>query len=471
VGEGQNVCDLVAGARRARVAVVIVVAAGALGGCRSKSSEFYSRIFPCDIAATRDVCGTTQDGQPMICHSVSQLAGTDFCAPACDPDATSPEGSVCIGEGARVETCSPTASASDPAFGCPAGLSCYRTDLLHDEGLCLNMPVCKTSDDCPAGNKRRLCGGDLIGAMYQGLPLALDNFYCLQAGCKTTGSDCPPGESCLPIVVPSNAIPDICVPNCDENYRCPPNYVCSYAVSGPAAPKVCLPGLPGNRCAGPQDCLLGTCEDTNVGFRVCTLPCKTDQDCLILTSVRDPFVCAHRPSDGAGHCVTPAPFSGSPCLQREHCPAGLDCYRYDPYQTRVAGECRLPCGPAGACPARGGLPHVCLTDGDGTSGGCYPGRFGLPCTDSSQCMAGFACETVTAEVPAPVTQKVCTIPCAVDADCDANPWTQKAGYCAGGYCQLGGGDDAHCDREAHCRTRRCQLPPAGNNTCLPNPEP
>jgi len=216
--------------------------------------------------------------------------------------------------------------------------------------------------------------------------------------------------------------------------------------------------------------MVGSCEDSEAGFSICTIPCNEHQDCAALTSVRDGFVCAHRPSDGVGHCVSPSPFAGSPCLLNEHCPSGFNCYTYSPYQTMTVGECRQPCGPSGECPARGGLPHVCLADG---AGGCFPGRFGLPCADSSQCMAGFACEMVTDEiaVPGPITNKVCTIPCADDADCDANAWTGKAGYCGGGHCQLGVGTGAHCEKNTHCRTRLCQLPPAGNSTCLTNEEP
>ena len=111
-------------------------------------------------------------------------------------------------------------------------------------------------------------------ATYPGVPLLTDNLHCLQSGCMTTGTDCPPGETCLPVALPYNAVPDICVPNCDGNLRCPPNFVCSRAVSGPAAPLVCIPGLPGSRCAGPQDCLVGDCEDTEAGFSVCTTPCN-----------------------------------------------------------------------------------------------------------------------------------------------------------------------------------------------------
>lgn len=213
-----------------------------LAGCGPNAGDFYDQIYTCDITATQDVCGTTRDGQPMTCYPVSQLGGADFCAPACDVNMTSPDGTVCVGAGARLETCAPTAGAIDPALACRAGLSCYRTDLIKDEGLCLNMPVCKTSSDC-AGGTRRFCAADLVKMTFPDVPLPSNNLHCLQNGCKT-GTECEPGESCLPVAVPFNPVPDICVPNCDANLRCPPNFVCSRAVSGPLGPPVCLPACP-----------------------------------------------------------------------------------------------------------------------------------------------------------------------------------------------------------------------------------
>jgi hypothetical protein len=459
----------VSNVRRALAGAAICMAGLATAGCGSKADDFYDEIYTCGVSATQDECGTTRDGKPMTCYAASPLGGADFCAPACDVNATSPGGTVCVGGGARLETCSPLASAADPQYGCPTGLNCYRTDLIRDEGLCLNIPVCNVSTDC-AGEKRRLCASELVRATFPDVPLPTNNLHCLQAGCMKTGTECPSGESCLPVALPVSAVPDICVPNCDANLRCPPNFVCSNAVSGPVAPKVCIPGLPGQRCAGPQDCLVGDCEDSGAGFSLCATPCNTHEDCKVLISIREEFVCAHRPSDGVGHCVSPSPFAGSPCLLPTDCAPGFDCYMYSPYQTMPIGECRVPCGPSNECEARGGVPHVCLADG---AGGCFPGRFGLPCADSSQCMAGYVCETVTNQIAAggPITQAVCTVPCATDADCDANPWTTKAGYCDGGYCQLGAGKGEHCARNAQCRTRRCQLPPAGNGTCLDRTDP
>ena len=144
---------MTAAARPALAGAVICLAGMAMAGCGSKADDFYEEIYPCDIMATGDVCGTTRDGQPMTCYAASPLGGADFCAPACDANATSPDGSVCVSAGARIETCQPSASPADREHGCPPGLNCYRTDLLRDEGLCLNMPVCDDSLDC-AGTKR-----------------------------------------------------------------------------------------------------------------------------------------------------------------------------------------------------------------------------------------------------------------------------------------------------------------------------
>jgi hypothetical protein len=406
----------------------------------------------------------------MTCFPSTQLGGHDFCAPACDTtEAPQPsDGTVCVGSQALLTTCRPTASTSDPKAGCANGLSCYRTDLARDEGLCLDIPVCSVNQDCPDPN-RPVCASALLTMLFPDTQLAGgDHLYCLHAGCSSSGSPCPSGESCMPVALPDSGSPDICIPNCDKNLRCPPNFACSRLVSGPAAPKVCVPGLPGLRCAGAEDCMLGDCVDTGVGFNICTSSCGSDKDCVPLISMRDVFVCLPRPDGVGGYCAATGPFAGSPCQLSRDCPAGESCFLYSPYGPTTVGECRSPCGPSGDCPTLGGMPRVCLLGG---AGGCYPGRFGLPCASGAECIAGFSCLPVTNDVGAggPLVQQVCTIPCSSDADCDANPWTNKDGYCGGGFCQLAGATGASCQRDAQCRTGRCQLPPAGIGQCLAEP--
>ena len=389
----------------------------------------------------------------------SQLGGQDVCVEVCDPSEAneSVDGSLCLSQGARVQTCRPSSSAgSDGA--CPQGLECYRTDLIADEGLCLAVPICSVSTDCK-DLTRTVCVGDLVRRLYPnpGLPIHPDHLQCIKATCGTSGSGCPSDESCLRTVIPTvtNA-PDICVPNCDSKGRCPPNFVCWYEVSGPSAKPVCIPGLPGYACQSSLDCMLGTCNDTGLGFSVCGVPCQSHADCVPLITPVDVFVCVPDIAGGPGrYCVNQNPFVGSVCFQDDECPQGQQCFMVNPYRELPYGECRLPCDGAGRCPVRGGVEHVCVAGG---AGGCFPGRFGLPCADSAGCMTSFSCETVADELAMDAAPtKVCTIPCQADADCDANPWTTVSGYCSNGFCLLGGGPGAPCSRPAHCR---------GGNFCM-----
>jgi hypothetical protein len=85
-------------------------------------------------------------------------------------------------------------------------------------------------------------------------------------------------------------------------------------------------------------------------------------------------------------------------------------------------------------------------------------------------MVNFSCSAVPEDPDVGRSAaSVCTVPCETDANCDDDPWTLKIGYCAAGFCRLGGGDGDPCLRDQHCRTRRCDLPPGGGpGTCLPN---
>src|SRR4051812_10219946 len=110
--------------------------------CRPRDDQFYAKVFPCASNAS-DTCGTTRDGRPMTCFAATQLGGADFCTETCDPgQGSSDPRFVCTPSGALLQTCGPHAGATDPERGCPNGLSCYRTDVLADEGVCIQMLVC-----------------------------------------------------------------------------------------------------------------------------------------------------------------------------------------------------------------------------------------------------------------------------------------------------------------------------------------
>jgi hypothetical protein len=126
---------------------------------------------------------------------------------------------------------------------------CLRTDVTAQEGVGTTMTPCSVDSDC-TDPVRSTCVANFLKDLYAGnTTLEADHLYCLQKNCKSGESFCSSGQSCLPLLVPegSNA-PDICVPNCDSQGRCPPNHFCFRKISGPANPAICIPGLLGFIC-------------------------------------------------------------------------------------------------------------------------------------------------------------------------------------------------------------------------------
>jgi hypothetical protein len=442
---------------------VVVMVALCLSACHARDSEFFARIYSCEPGARGDQCGPTQDGKPMVCFNGQQIGGgRSFCTEACDP-AVAPEepGTVCLSSGALLRSCRPVEGETDPSYACPPDLSCFRTNALVDEGVCVDAQVCTEDEEC-TGTMRTTCAARLLRERVPAsVPAMADHLACVQATCSTSGMDCPSGESCLGkyyVIAPD--IPDICVPNCDSNLQCPPGFACGRDSYARAAPALCLPGVPGARCTTQQDCLLGACFDTGVGFSLCTVLCRTNDDCAVLDGPGATYLClpdAHR-------CVNALLFQGPACTTADDCAPGLDCYDYSPFAAfQLHGECRLPCDEDHHCPARGGVPHVCLAEG---AGGCYPGSFGLPCSDSSECWPQLSCQAVSEDTRYAAGTTICTVPCLADADCDAVAATTNGGFCQDGFCHLGGNVGTSCQRDAQCLSDRCATTGPGPGTCI-----
>ena len=185
------------------------------------------------------------------------------------------EDAVCLASGIALDTCRPSDDldrATHPTGACHRpGLECYRTDLLGDEGVCTTMKYCDGDSDCP-DPVRSVCATTFLADLYpRATDLKRDHLHCLQRGCKARGTSCSPGETCLQEVVPASAHPpDICVPNCDSKLRCPPNFLCYRKVSTAVTPNVCIPGLLGFTCLDSIDCMLGSCVDNGIKYKVCT---------------------------------------------------------------------------------------------------------------------------------------------------------------------------------------------------------
>jgi hypothetical protein len=436
--------------------------------CTTAKDKFYGTVFACDVNATEDQCGTTSDGKPMVCYNGAQLGGgKDFCAARCDPAAPADDlHSICApsrgladGTGALLQVCRPLNSEDEPEWRCPEGLQCFRTDLLKNEGVCLMMLVCTENKDCPP--ERNACGTTILS----GLPSTLhaDHLACVNPDCSET-NPCPPGESCLSSKYQVTKDLNMCVPNCDGRGLCPPGFGCAQTPTAQSAPAMCLPGLPGVRCQSDLDCLLGTCFDTGAGFSECVFgTCTTDEDCLTFASITT-FLCIGGEGGGTGHCLATKPFNGADCSMKDDqtCPEGQECNYYSPYViNQEKGECRVPCDANKKCPARGGIPHVCLDDGDG---GCYPGTLGLPCTDSSECVGHLECLPAPQDPRTIITSpKICTIPCAMDTDCMNDPITGTVSVCgAGGVCRLTGTPGQPCTYNEQCANRIC----LADSTCM-----
>lgn len=451
---------------------------------------------------TGGLCAASTAGKQMTCFQATSLAGSDFCTEACDlrqppADRIQYECVPSGASGALLRRCHPS-SSSTPQADCPPGLDCYRTSLLDDTGLCIQMPVCATDTDCPRP-PHNVCAATIVKSLSSAASLLrLDHLNCVQTGCSALQSMCASAEGCLGTQYSSPV--DMCAPVCDSKKQCPPNFSCVGATSGAGSPDLCVPGLPGERCNGDR-CVLGSCEDTGAGFSVCTLQCASDNQCQALSKV-DFFACVDAPMSnvslpqdgGHRHCVDTTVFDGANCATTDQCNTARNefCAHVDVYaMDSMRGECRVPCNRDGTCDPQGGLPHGCLVSVSGKEGGCYPGVLGIPCTRDAECVKPLTCNDVSPEDnPDASGSRICTMPCPpqsaahwdLDAEASDAPEasTLEAGgdadvdsacavlptkaYCGGGFCRVGRLPGKPCGRPAQCSSRLCG---GATNVCLP----
>jgi hypothetical protein len=421
--------------------------------------DLDDRVWRC---AASSECGTLA-GKPMTCWEGA-------CFPSCDPESPPQAPDQCLASGVLLRGCDPSLDDEGGNAGCPDGLGCFRTDIFEETGLCVPFPVCNKATDCNGTSPPKVCAG-LILAVRLGEPARarLDNLSCVELACDGGDKECDTGTRCLAdsYLLDGNDRPDVCLPECKGPGHCPPNYACARTSAAPGADSICIPGLPGARCTGDLDCIVGTCVPTDAGFGICTLPCDSQADCLSLSPPPSYLWCVEPEPNAPTVCVDTSPFQGVQCdvaedVVGEHCPPGTQCYKYSPYfpSPTEAGECRVPCDAEQRCPLRGGLAHVCLDtpeNADYGGGGCYPGLFGLPCKDSTGCLAPLECLAVEPDGRERFkSEKICTLPCAAPSDaegeaiCDAEPATRTAAYCGGGMCRLRARPDKPCDRNEQC---------------------
>jgi hypothetical protein len=442
-----------------RVALALALAALS---CKVDRHSVHERVYACDPKAVDPGCGTDETEQEMMCFAGRPLGGTDFCAERCEPGAglMSAAGGLCAQSGARLQTCD-LANGAPGDCGNPA-LGCFRNNVLNDTGICVTITPCSTDNDC-RDPVRSVCAASFVKKIYNN-PSAFknDHLWCLQANCQANRTACSPGEACLRDLIPAAALPpDICVPNCDSNLRCPPAHECYRKTAGPAAPAICIPGLLGFSCDSTVDCMMGECVETGAGrLKVCSTKCNSDEDCTKYDGQQGTFIC--NPNH---QCVSPGAFAGIICYADSDCEPGLSCSYLS--ADSPTGSCLAPCGADGSCAPRGGVPHTCIPRADGKGVACIPGYFGYPCGADSACLPGMTCRALGGGQPS-----ICTNLCADDTDCAKNRWT-ASGYCqelkemAIKVCVTPRPTGQPCERDAHCESKRCLAKPDGTRACAP----
>ncbi len=442
--------------------------------CQVDQEAFHRRIFSCNPNAAHPACGTDRDDRPMACVPAYQLGGRNFCAPGCTVDGEAAAGpdAICLAAGprsggqapgARLARCDPSRS---PGTCDSEELSCLRTDLLKpDEGVCMTLNTCQEDRDCrdPVRSK---CMGTLLRETYPRAELSTDQTYCLQADCRAHRTACSPGETCMSDVLPaSSRPPDICVPNCDANGNCPPNYFCYNRVYSKKLPPICIPGLLGLRCDSNLDCLFGECVKGDAPFKSCSVRCQNDGDCARFDSVHATLFC-----NEAGWCAGVRASRGTQCDGDADCLyPGEICARLTNLLPR--GQCLQAC-PSRRCPAYGGVPHACRPQVD-ESGAvqaqtlpwvCWPGFLGQLCFESSDCLRGLGCHPLG---PASPGARICSLPCGGDGDCAGSRFS-KEGWCdpAGAICRAPLLEGEPCERNTQCESRLCQGP-MSDKRCAP----
>lgn len=246
-----------------RISLLAVLAVG----CAVSRPDPNGSIFRC---ATDADC---LDG--FSCVDRTPIGEPGYCVPACDPLApeTCPDG-VCTEDGSCLDRCIVETDGTI-VEGCPPGLTCVRTDVLRDEGVCSAIDGCSVGSDCIAepGGPPRACVGDALGipASIPGVDIASNALFCVDAPQGPLGDRCPEGSVLL------NAATPICLPTCSgEGERCPPATTCftgfGWFFGAPGADP-CFAGTWGSPCTDDTECLFGRCLDVGGGRHACTERC------------------------------------------------------------------------------------------------------------------------------------------------------------------------------------------------------
>ena len=228
----------------------------------STRTAFHERIFSCNPNAANPACGTDHDDRPMACVPAYQLGGGTSAPPA----ATSTERAWKTGPRGDLPAGGPARTAGAGAPGWPAAiprarpsscdhdeLSCLRTDLLEDEGVCMTVNTCQERPRLPRSG-----------------PLQVHGRRCCARPTARPSSRPITPTACRPTAAPPDRLlarRDLHARRDARQARTRPTSACPTATptatarpttsATPAStarlPPICIPGLLGLRCKlGPR---------------------------------------------------------------------------------------------------------------------------------------------------------------------------------------------------------------------------
>ncbi len=348
-----------------------------------------------------------------------------FCGLHCSANAGCPNNFSCVdlsGTGAGPGQCVPNSGtcagycdASDPATvqrECGLGSTCDTKNRAcvrsTDGSLCA---ACQSDDDCAKKDANSRCvsnrtvGSPHLGERFCGADCSLNG--CSGAGCTPDASKCAAFGS---------------------------QYTCVGIGSGGSWPYQCAPvrgscvagyGKLGDSCekSGPDDCVSAICAQFGAEQR-CSASCRADADCgdahwrCCASSGPDKYDCTHAPASGSsGICAPTGGSFGDDCA-----PGSPPCQEGLCLDLGTALLCTRPCSGAGDCQAGFSCQPGTLQQSDGTLGGrvkvCFPsggGSIGSSCSFGPAACQSHLCLKKD-------SGNVCTIKCAVTADCP-DKWT------------------------------------------------
>ena len=368
-----------------------------------------------------------------------------YCVKPCASDADCQFGDVCANDGFCVQPCDLTApSCRDPKF------ACQRVNMTPGDtaGYCQPTDPCDASSECGAPFDQ--CLGPVLGAFFDDLTLDGDQSICLDS---CAGKDCAEGYSCVRQVLqgflPSESVPQVCVPRCGENNSCPNGFRCFLDALQewfPDTPfdedvknltKVCVPGLSGLGlpCRTDLDCLTGRCvrhpnQSIKGGgdYYTCALPCDADGTC---EDVRTDCLQTQYQGQTSGFCFQPFKI----CASNDDCVAPQECIDFS--NVKAGQICATPCsGLRDPTTCQAGF--TCIPEATGTRTACYFGFPGFPCDNDNQCHQGYGEGTTCLGPSSAPSQTLCTKSCTTNADCTFGRAQGAAPLCLQGVCRTPG---------------------------------